>query len=155
MTSAAISVEQYLAELPEDRKQPMINLRQAITANLSPDFVEQMSYGMIGFVVPHSLYPAGYHCTPQLPLPFINLASQKNHISVYHMGLYAMPSLLGWFTDAHQQLGLGKLDMGKGCIRFKNMAKIPYTLLGELAAKVSVSEWIAVYETNFKAVARQ
>jgi uncharacterized protein YdhG (YjbR/CyaY superfamily) len=155
MTSAAITVEQYLAELPEARQQPMINLRQAIVANLSPEFVEQMSYGMIGFVVPHSLYPAGYHCTPQLPLPFINLASQKNHIAVYHMGLYAMPSLLDWFTAAYQQQNVGKLDLGKSCIRFKNPDKIPFSLLGELAAKVSVSEWIAVYETNFKPVARQ
>lgn len=155
MTSTAITVEQYLAELPEARQQPMINLRQAIAANLSPDFEEQMSYGMIGFVVPHSIYPAGYHCTPHLPLPFISIASQKSHIAVYHMGLYAMPELLDWFTKAYSQQGVGKLDIGKSCIRFKNMAKIPYALLGDLAAKVSVGEWIAVYETNFKAAGRQ
>ncbi|TAD84584.1 MAG: DUF1801 domain-containing protein [Bacteroidetes bacterium] len=150
MTSAATSVEQYLAQLPEDRQHAMTNLRQTILANLPSQFTEQMSYGMIGYVVPHSLYPSGYHCSPKLPLPFISLASQKSHIAVYHMGLYAMPSLLSWFTKAYQQQNLGKLDLGKSCIRFKNPEKIPFSLLGQLATKVSVEDWIAVYESSFK-----
>jgi uncharacterized protein YdhG (YjbR/CyaY superfamily) len=151
MTSNATTVAQYLSQLPKDRQLPIARLRQAIAENLPDGFDEQMSYGMIGYVVPFSLYPAGYHCTPELPLPFISLASQKNHIAVYHMGLYAQHNLLDWFTEAYHQQNLGKLDMGKSCIRFKNPEKIPYDLLGQLATKMAVDEWIACYEGNLRA----
>jgi hypothetical protein len=97
MTSNAESVQQYLEELPEDRKQPMKLLRQTILDNIPEGFSEEMSYGMIGYVVPHSLYPAGYHCDPKLPLPFINIASQKNSINLYHSGIYLDSKLLEWF----------------------------------------------------------
>jgi hypothetical protein len=109
-----------------------------------------MGYGMPGWDVPHKLYPPGYHCDPKLPLPFLGLASQKQHIAVYHMGLYADKALLKWFTEAYAKLGIGKLDMGKSCIRFRNPAKIPYALIGELAGKMTVKEWIGVYERELK-----
>jgi hypothetical protein len=109
-----------------------------------------MSYGMIGYVVPHSIYPAGYHCDTKLPLPFLNLASQKSHIAVYHMGIYADPELLNWFQSAYAAEVKGKLDMGKSCIRFKKPELIPYGLFAELASKMSVQDWISLYEKNYK-----
>ncbi len=151
MQSQASTVEAYLASLPKDRQEAILAIRKAILANLPKGFVEQMSYGMIGYVVPHSLYPAGYHCTPALPLPFMNVASQKNFIAVYHMGIYANAQLLKWFTDECSKRVTGKLDMGKSCIRFKKPANIPFDLLGELAGKLSVAEWIALYEKNYLA----
>ena len=150
MTSNATTVEQYIAALPEDRKPPITALRKIIKKNLPKGFKEGMGYGMIGYVVPHSIYPPGYHCTPQLPLPFMSVASQKNFIAIYHMGIYGDATLLQWFTDKYAQLNIGKLDMGKGCIRFKNLAKIPYPLIGELSGKVTVEKWIEVYEKNLK-----
>ena len=108
-----------------------------------------MSYGMLGWVVPHSLYPAGYHCSPELPLPFLNLASQKNFIALYHMGIYADDKLLAWFQEAYAQAIPTKLDMGKSCIRFKRMDRIPFDLIGELASKMSPSDWIGMYEKSF------
>ena len=124
-------------------------IRQAILKNLPKGFVEQMSYGMIGYVVPHTLYPAGYHCTPALPLPFMNVASQKGFTAIYHMGIYANATLLKWFTDEYSKRVSGKLDMGKNCIRFKKPANIPFDLIGELAGKLTVTEWIKLYEKNF------
>jgi uncharacterized protein YdhG (YjbR/CyaY superfamily) len=150
MQSKAGSVTEYLSELPEERKKAIEQLRKEIKKNIPKGFKEQMSYGMIGYVVPHSLYPPGYHCTPELPLPFMNIASQKNFIAVYHMCVYADPKLHKWFVDEYAKTGLGKLDMGKSCIRFKNPAKIPYQLIGELAAKVTPQQWIATYEKNYK-----
>ncbi len=150
MQSKAGSVTDYLSELPEERKKAIEQLRKEIKKNIPKGFKEQMSYGMIGYVVPHSLYPPGYHCTPELPLPFMNIASQKNFIAVYHMCVYADPKLHKWFIDEYAKTGLGKLDMGKSCIRFKNPAKIPYQLIGELAAKVTPQQWIATYEKNYK-----
>jgi uncharacterized protein YdhG (YjbR/CyaY superfamily) len=150
MQSKAGSVTDYLSELPEERKKAIEQLRKEIKKNIPKGFKEQMSYGMIGYVVPHSLYPPGYHCTPELPLPFMNIASQKNFIAVYHMCVYADPKLHKWFVDEYAKTGLGKLDMGKSCIRFKNPAKIPYQLIGELAAKVTPQQWIATYEKNYK-----
>ncbi|MDX1315855.1 MAG: DUF1801 domain-containing protein, partial [Eudoraea sp.] len=128
----------------------MDKLRQVVLKNLPEGFEETMNYGMIGYVVPHSIYPDGYHCTPELPLPFLNLASQKNHIGFYHMGIYSDPELLEWFTSEFPKHSKRKLDMGKSCIRFKNMNDIPYELLGELVSKMSVSEWIKTYENNVK-----
>lgn len=150
MQSKAKTPEQYLAELPEDRKEVIGNIRKAILDNLPSGFEEVMSYGMLGYVVPHSKYPDGYHCDPKQPLPFINLASQKNHIGFYHMGIYSDPELLGWFTSEYPKYVDTKLDMGKSCIRFKNPKKIPYKLLGELVSKVTADQWIEIYESAIK-----
>jgi Domain of unknown function (DU1801) len=109
-----------------------------------------MSYGMLGYVVPHSVYPDGYHCNPKTPLPFMNLASQKNFIAVYHMGVYAKKELLDWFVLEYPKYCKHKLDMGKSCIRFKKTEDIPYKLIGELTAKMSAEEWIDIYEKNIK-----
>jgi len=148
MQSDAVTVEEYLKTIPEDRKDGFLKLRDAILAGLPPGFEETMSYGMIGYVVPHRLYPAGYHVDPALPLPFMALASQKNHVALYHMGLYSDPALLSWFTEAWDSHSSLKLDMGKSCLRFRNPAKIPFELIRELAARMSVEEWIKIYETT-------
>ena len=150
MQSKATTVEEYLSELSEDRKAPMLKLREAIKNNLPEGFEEVISYGMLGYVVPHSIYPAGYHCTPKLPLPFINLASQKNTISLYHMGIYGDKNLLDWFVAEYSKHAKSKIDMGKGCFRFKKMDDIPYNLIGELATKISVQDWMTFYEQNWK-----
>jgi len=105
---------------------------------------------MIGYVVPHALYPKGYHCKPADPLPFINLASQKNFIAVYHMGLYADPDLMKWFTHSFPKYSTQKLDLGKSCIRFKKADQIPYQLLGALAEKMTPKQWIELYEKQFR-----
>lgn len=150
MQSKATSPEAYIAELPGERQGPVSRLRGTIKKNLPKGFKEGMGYGMIGYVIPHSLYPAGYHCDPAQPLPFMSLASQKNYISVYHMGLYGDNALTKWFTKEYEKLGTGRLDMGKCCIRFKKMDKIPYQLIGELSAKITPQEWISTYEKNLK-----
>ena len=149
MQSIANNVENYLKEVPEERKIPMNKLRQTILNNLPQGFIEEMSYGMIGYIVPHSIYPKGYHCNPKLPLPFINLASQKNFIALYHMGIYANPQLLDWFVAEFPKHSNQKLDMGKSCIRFKKMDQIPFDLIGELMQKITVNDWIKCYEANF------
>jgi uncharacterized protein YdhG (YjbR/CyaY superfamily) len=150
MQYKANSPEDYIKQLPEERQPVIQKLRETILTNLPKGFEEVISYGMIGYVVPHSLYPAGYHCTPELPLPFINLASQKNFVAVYHMGMYAKKELLDWFTAEFPKHSTRKLDMGKSCIRFKNIDDIPYKLLGELASKMTMDEWIGIYESQFK-----
>lgn len=150
MTSKATTPEEYIQELPEDRVEAITKLRKVINDNLPKGFKEEMSYGMIGYVVPHEIYPAGYHCTPKLPLPFMSFASQKNSINFYHMGIYAKPKLLNWFTSEYPKHCTAKLDMGKSCVRFKKMDQIPFELLGELVQKMSVEDWISCYESNFK-----
>ena len=150
MQSKATTPEQYLSALPEDRKEAMLKLRNAIKENLPQGFEEVISYGMLGYVVPHSIYPSGYHCDPKLPLPFINLASQKNFIALYHMGIYANKNLESWFVSEYPKHVKTKLDMGKSCIRFKKMEDIPFDFIGELAAKVSVEDWILNYEKAFR-----
>ena len=150
MQSSATSVDQYISELPGDRRPAVTQLRDVIKNNLPSGYREEMSYGMIGYVVPHDLYPSGYHCNPDLPLPFMNLASQKNYIAVYHSGIYADPSLLEWFKTEYANRVPGKLDMGKSCIRFKKMQTIPFELIGELCTKMSVEEWIKTYESIIK-----
>ena len=150
MQSKAQNIEEYLNELPKDRKTAMNNLRETILANIPKGFNEEMSYGMIGYVVPHSIYPNGYHCNTKLPLPFINIASQKNFIALYHMGIYASPDLLKWFTDEFPKHSNQKLDMGKSCIRFKKADQIPFNLIADLVQKMSVEEWIAIYESQIK-----
>jgi len=150
MQSKATTTEQYIAELTAERKPIIIKLRQVILDNLPEGFEEVMSYGMLGYVVPHGIYPNGYHCNPKLPLPFINLASQKAHIGFYHMGIYADEELLNWFTGEYAKTGIKvKLNMGKSCIRFKKEAHIPFELLGELVAKVTHQDWIATYEAVY------
>lgn len=150
MQSKAITVEEYMNELPEDRKEAMQKLRSIFKKKLPKGFKEQMSYGMIGYVVPHTLYPAGYHCSPQLPLPFINIASQKNFIAIYHMGIYSNEALYKWFHEEYPKHTTAKLDMGKSCMRFKKPEQIPYKLLEELATKLTPQQWIAQYEKAFK-----
>lgn len=150
MQSKATTPEQYLSELPEDRKEAMLKLRNAIKENLPQGFEEVISYGMLGYVVPHSIYPSGYHCNPKLPLPFINLASQKNFIALYHMGIYANKNLESWFVSEYPKHVKTKIDMGKSCLRFKKMDDIPFDFIGELATKVSVEDWILNYEKAFR-----
>jgi len=150
MQSKATTPEKYIDELPEDRQKAIRGLRKEIRKNLPKGFKENMGYGMIGYVVPHSVYPKGYHCDPKQPLPFISLASQKNYISVYHMGLYGDKDLTKWFTREYEKLGIGRLDMGKCCIRFKKVDKIPFKLIGELSARIRPDEWIAIYEKNLE-----
>jgi Domain of unknown function (DU1801) len=150
MISTAANPTEYLSHLPEERQQVMEDLRNVILDNLPEGFEEAMSYGMLGYVVPHSRYPDGYHCDPKQPLPFISLASQKNFVAIYHMGLYADPELLNWFTTEYGKHSKTKLDMGKSCIRFKKMDQIPLQLIGELAAKVTPAQWIARYESQYK-----
>ena len=150
MTSTAATVQDYMNELPEDKKEGIEKLRSLILENLPKDFEEGMSYGMIGYYVPHSIYPSGYHCSPQFPLPFMSVAGQKNSINFYHMGIYANPELYNWFVAEFPKHSSKKLDMGKSCIRFKKATDIPFELLGELVRKVSVSDWIATYESVFK-----
>jgi hypothetical protein len=150
MQSKAISPKQYLEELPEDRKEPINKLRQQIIDNLPKGVEEQMNYGMLGYVIPHSFYPNGYHCNPKMPLPFMNLASQKNFIAVYSMVIYAKKDLYDWFTSEYAKRCKFKLDMGKSCIRLKSMDDIPYELIGELTTKVSTEEWIEIYESTIK-----
>jgi hypothetical protein len=146
MKIEANSPQKYVDQLPDGRKEPIQRLREVILENLPPGFAETMSYGMIGYVVPHTVYPAGYHVDPVLPLPFIGLASQKNNIALYHMGLYADEALLSWFTSQYPKHSQARLDMGKSCIRFKKPDQIPFDLIGELAGKISAEQWISMYE---------
>lgn len=146
MRSDAESTLNYLEELPADRREPMKKLRETILKNLPEGFEETMSYGMIGYVVPLSAFPKGYHCTPGEPLPFMSLASQKNYIALYHMGLYAKPELEEWFREEYARRVTGKLDMGKSCIRLKKMEAIPYDLISELCQKITLKEFIDHYE---------
>jgi len=150
MQSKATSVDQYIQELPDDRREAMQKLREAILKNLPEGFSEEMGYGMMGYGVPHSIYPDGYHCDPKQALPFVALASQKNFIALYHMGIYANPQIYEWFVEEYPKHSKAKLDMGKSCVRFKKMDQIPFKLLGELMTKVSVKEWIETYEKNYK-----
>ncbi|MDO9553230.1 DUF1801 domain-containing protein [Rhodonellum sp.] len=146
----ASSIEEYFSIIPEDRVIPMKKLRETILSNLPKGFEEMLNYGMIGFVVPHSLYPAGYHCDPKLPVPFMGIASQKRFIAVYHMGIYADPNLLEWFVGEYPKHSKLKLDMGKSCIRFKKTDQIPYELIGQLSGKMTVQAWIDLYESKLK-----
>ena len=150
MQSAALTPDQYISELPEDRKIAMEQLRKVVTDNLPAGFKEVMSYGMLGYCVPHEIYPNGYHCNPKDPLPFFAMASQKNSINIYHMMLYAYKELHDWFVAEYPKYSKSKLDMGKSCIRFKKTADIPYDLIGELMSKVTLDQWIERYESTLK-----
>ena len=150
MQSQAQTVEAYIAELPEERREAVTKIRKVLQKHLPKGFKEVMAYGMIGYVVPHSIFPEGYHCNPKLPLPFMNIASQKNFIALHHLGIYGSKDLLDWFVAEYTKHCKTKLDMGKGCIRFKKMNDIPYDLIGELAEKITVEEWIKIYEENLR-----
>ena len=150
MTSKATTVDQYINEAPEDRRDALKKLRAIILENLPEGFQEGILYGMIGYFVPHSIYPAGYHCTPELPLPFMSFASQKNSINFYHMGIYAKPELYDWFVTEYPKHSKQKLDIGKSCLRIKKIENIPFDLIGELVKKITVADWIATYESAFK-----
>ncbi len=144
------TVIEILASLPEERIKPFSKLHNIIVKNLPKGFKAGISYGGLGYVVPHTLYPAGYHCKPSEPLPFAGIASQKDSINFYHMGIYSDPKLLKWFVDEYPKHCKQKLDMGKSCIRFRKFEEIPYKLIGELMKKISVKEWIERYETTYK-----
>ena len=150
MQYQADTIDEYIAQLPEDRQAPVKNMRKIFQKHLPKGFEEGILYKMIGFYVPHALYPDGYHCNPKDPLPFINIASQKNFVALYHSGIYAKKELLDWFVSEYPKHCKYKLDMGKSCVRFKKMEDIPYKLLEELAGKMSPQEWIEIYETAIK-----
>ena len=138
--------QDYIEQLPEERKMPMQKLRAIIKKNLPQGFEETISYDMIGYVIPHKLYPNGYHCNSKLPLPFINIASQKNFIAFYHCGIYANKKLLNWFVAEYPKHSKQKLDMGKSCVRFKKIDAIPYSLIGTLVTQLTPDEWITIYQ---------
>jgi uncharacterized protein YdhG (YjbR/CyaY superfamily) len=142
-------IDAYLSALSEDRKGVMEKLIAVMKKNLPKGFSLDFSYGMIGFCVPHSIYPKGYHCDSKIALPFVSIASQKNFIALYHMGIYAEPTLLDWFVAEYPKHVKSKLDMGKSCIRFKKMEEIPFDLIGELMKKMSPQQWIDLYESKF------
>ena len=144
------SIEEYLANVPDERKEAFTRLYKTISENLPKGFQEGLSYGMIGWSVPFETYPDGYHCTPNTPLPFINLASQKNFVALYHMGIYAKPELLNWFVTEFPKHSTKKLDMGKSCVRFKKPGDIPVELIAEHAKNMSLQDWISLYEKLYK-----
>lgn len=150
MTIDAKTVDEYISKVPDERTAAISKLRETVRDNLPEGFEEGIGYKMIAYYVPHSKYPDGYHCDPKLPLPFINIASQKNFIALYHSGIYADKQLLDWFVSEYPKYAKTKLDMGKSCIRFKKVEQIPYDLIGELCKKMSVDEWISRYEKNIK-----
>jgi hypothetical protein len=150
MTYEANTPEEYVAQIPEERKPIISKLRKIIKDNLPKGFEEGLNYKMLGYYVPHSIYPEGYHCDPKLPLPFMNLASQKNSINLYNSGVYAKKELYDWFVAEYPKHSKRKLDMGKSCIRFKKMDDIPYDLIAELCTKLTVNEWINIYESAIK-----
>jgi uncharacterized protein YdhG (YjbR/CyaY superfamily) len=152
MKYEADSPEEYIQQLPKERQEPIRKLRLVIKQNLPEGFQECINYGMIGYVVPHTIYPNGYHCNPKNPLPFMSIASQKNYIEVYNSGIYAIKELFNWFIQEYPKHTDRALDMGKSCIRFKNINEIPYDLIGDLCTKISVEKWIKTYETIFKKI---
>lgn len=148
MENEASSPEDYINQVPEERKNALKKLRKTITDNIPNGFEEGMQYGMISYYVPHHIYPDGYHNKPSEPLLFMSFASQKNSVNLYHSGIYAVPEIHDWFVTEYPKYSKRKLDMGKSCIRFKDLADIPFELIGELAWKLTVEEWVAVYEKN-------
>lgn len=148
--AASTTPDAYFAALPAEWRPVMLALRAAIAKALPKGFEEIVSYGMPGWVVPLTIYPAGYHCTPGAPLPFLGLASQKSHISFYHMGLYADPALLAWLKAECAKRLTKKLDMGKSCVRFRKPEDVPVELLADLCRRMTTKQWIALYESKLK-----
>jgi hypothetical protein len=144
MQSKAKTADEYILTLPDERAEIIAALRNEIKKNLPKGFEETMQYGMISYVVPHKLYPAGYHTNPKDALPFMSVASQKNHIAVYHMAVYEGP-LHDWFVKEWKKYSDKKLDMGKSCIRFRKPEDIPVKLIGELASRITPKQWIEIY----------
>ena len=144
------SIKGYINSLASDRKKTITQLINVIEQNIPKGFEKVMNYGMPSFVIPHSIYPNGYHCDTTLPLPFIGVSNQKSSISLHHMGLYANPELLNWFKSEYPKHSNTKLDMGKSCIRFKKFNEIPYELIGILSNRMTVKNWIDIYEQNIK-----
>lgn len=143
-----MTVKEYIDQVPEERAVAFKKLRQTILDNIPSGFEECINYKMIGYVVPHSQYPNGYHCSPELPLPFANIANQKGFIGLYHMGIYANSELYDWFVEEYPKHAKYKLNMGKSCIRFKKVDDIPFDLIAELMQKMSVQDWVSLYENN-------
>ncbi len=150
MNIKADDPDTYIGQVPDDRKEAISQLRKVILENLPEGFSEEMNYGMIGYVVPHSLYPDGYHSDPARPLPFMSIASQKNHIALYHFGMYAKPELLDWFTAGYREVTGKNPDMGKSCIRFRKPDDIPFGFIAQLVKRMEVRDWIETYEKNLK-----
>ena len=150
MKAVGNTVAEILENAPEDKKAAFTKLHQTMLDNLPEGFETGLSYGGLGYVVPHSLYPAGYHCKPEEPLPFVGIAIQKHSINLYHMGIYAFPEVREWFVSEYSKYSKKKLDMGKSCIRFKKPEDIPYELIAQLMRKITVDEWIAKYELSYK-----
>jgi len=150
MTSKATTPEDYIAQLPDDRKAAITKLNTLIKKHMPKGLEAGMGYGMLAYYVPKSIYPDGYHCKPFPPLPFINLASQKNFIALYHSGMYAKKELYDWFVAEYPKHCKYKLDMGKSCVRFKKIEDIPYDLIKQLMGKMTVKEWIDIYEKAIK-----
>ncbi len=144
------TVQEILSGVPAERAEHFNRLHRFIVDNLPAGFEAGISYGGLGYVVPHTLYPSGYHCKPIEPLPFAGIASQKNSINLYHMGLYADTDLMNWFVAEYPKHCRHKLDCGKSCIRFKKMDDIPYELVGELMRRMTVQQWINLYESKLK-----
>jgi len=150
MKPIGVTVAAILENISEERKEAFERLHQIIVDHLAPGLEPGISYGNLGYVVPHSIYPAGYHCKPSEPLPLAWIASQKNSINFYHMGIYADPKLLDWFVAEYPKHSAQKLDMGKSCMRFKKPEHIPFELIGQLMGKMSAQEWIDMYERLYK-----
>lgn len=150
MKATGNTVKEILSSLPSDRTESFNKLHETIINNLPKGFEAAISYGGLGYVVPHSIYPDGYHCKPSEPLPFAGIASQKNTINFYHMGIYSDQKLMEWFVNEYPKHTKQKLDMGKSCVRFKKFDDIPFKLIGELMKKISVKDWIRIYETTMK-----
>lgn len=143
-------IKSYINSLAPEREKTFTQLINVIEKNIPKGFEKVMNYGMPSFVIPHSIYPEGYHCDTSLPLPFIGVSNLKSSISLYHMGLYADLKLLNWFKSEYPKHSNFKLDMGKSCIRFKKFNEIPYELIGILSTKMTVKNWIDIYEENIK-----
>ena len=146
------NVREYIDSLPDDRRKVVSELRKVINKNLPKGFKEGVGYGMIAWSVPHSAFPAGYHCDPSKPLMLMCLSSTKGHIALHHMGLYGSGQLMTWFKSEWPKHSAKKLDIGKACVRFKKLDDIPFDLIGELAAKLTPQQWVDQYE---KALASQ
>lgn len=153
MRTPGNTVEEILANVPEDRKEFIHKLHQVILRNLPEGFVAAMSYGGLGYVIPLSVYSEGYHSKKGEPLPFAAIASQKHSVNFYHMGIYSFPEIMQWFVSEYPKHSNQKLDMGKSCVRFKDISNIPYELIGELMTKISAKDWIRYYEDNIKKTA--
>lgn len=149
MTSNAATVQEYLDGLAPDRREAIEAVREVVLKNLQPGFEEGMQYGMIGYYVPHSIYPPGYHCDKTQPLPFAHIASQKNHMAIYLMCIYGSPELNKWFVEAYEATGK-KLDMGKSCVRFKKLENLALDVVGEAIRRVSVDAFVSTYESAIK-----